>query len=96
MRDRALHRNGNGVSWKWSLVKKDTCVFLTKRINGLSVKRDKSWVDLKFFRFTGASTFALMPQQAENQNPTDGTHQISFKINEKCWRNFKLSSQVII
>ncbi len=29
------------------------------RINRLSIKRDKSWVDLKFFGFTGASTFVL-------------------------------------
>ncbi len=30
------------------------------RINGLSIKRNKSWVDLKFFTFTGASSFILM------------------------------------
>jgi hypothetical protein len=35
-------------------------------------------------------------EQAENQNGEDGAHQISFKINEKCYRNFKLSSQVIM
>jgi hypothetical protein len=26
----------------------------------------------------------------------DGTHQIKFLINENCWRNFKLSSQVTL
>jgi hypothetical protein len=30
------------------------------RINGLSIKRNKSWVDLKFFLFAGASRFILM------------------------------------
>jgi len=33
--------------------------------------------------------------QAEIQNAEDGTHQISLKISEKCWSNFKWSSQVI-
>ncbi len=27
-----------------------------------------------------------------NQNVEDGTNQISVKINEKCWSNFKLCS----
>jgi hypothetical protein len=30
VRDGAFDRNGNGVSWKWPLVKKDTWVFLAK------------------------------------------------------------------
>jgi uncharacterized protein YccT (UPF0319 family) len=34
-------------------------------------------------------------QKAENPNVEDGTHQISFKINEKCWGNVKLSNPVI-
>jgi hypothetical protein len=63
VRDIALDRNGNGVGWKWPLVKKDTRVFLENQINiinRLSIKRDESWVGLKFFCFTGASTFILM------------------------------------
>jgi hypothetical protein len=32
--------------------------------------------------------------QAVNQNAEDFTHQISFKIKEKCWLNIKLSSSV--
>jgi hypothetical protein len=58
VRDGALDRSGNGAGWKWPLVKKDTWVFLVKKINGinrLSVKRDKSWVDLGFF-------ISLVPQ----------------------------------
>ncbi len=38
----------------------------------------------------------LFDQQAEKQNDGDGTHEISFKMNELCWRNYKLSSQVIL
>jgi hypothetical protein len=44
--------------------------------------------------FTNENSFLF--QQAENLNAADGTHQITFKIDKKCWRNFKLSSQVII
>jgi hypothetical protein len=58
-----MDRNGNGMGWKWLLVKKDTRVFLAKQINGtkrLSIKRDKSWADLKFFHFTVVSAFVLM------------------------------------
>ncbi len=61
--DGALDRNENGMDWKWPLVKKDTWVFLVKQINRikrLSIKMDKSWVGLKFFRFIGASAFVLM------------------------------------
>jgi hypothetical protein len=58
-----MDRNGNGMGWKCLLVKKDTRVFLAKQINGtkgLSIEREKSWADLKFFRITGASAFVLM------------------------------------
>ncbi len=37
----------------------------------------------------------IKTEQAENKNAEECTQQISFKINEKSWRNFKLSSQVI-
>ncbi len=33
VRDGVYDRNGNGVGWKWPLVKKDTCVFLSMQIN---------------------------------------------------------------
>jgi hypothetical protein len=58
-----LDRNGNGVGWKWPLVKKETRVFLAKQINiknRLPIKRDQFWVGLKFFCFPDASTFILM------------------------------------
>ncbi len=32
-----LVRNGNGMGWKWTLVKKDTLVFLVKQINRLFI-----------------------------------------------------------
>jgi len=35
-------------------------------------------------------------EQAENQNVLDSAHEISFKLNGKCWRNYKLPSLVII
>ncbi len=35
-------------------------------------------------------------EQAENQNALDSVHEISFKLNGKCWRNYKLPSLVII
>jgi hypothetical protein len=60
VRDRASDRSGNGVGWKCPFVKKDTRVFLVtqiNRINSLSVKRDKSWVDHKFF-------ISLVPQHS--------------------------------
>ncbi len=63
VRDRMLDRNGNGVGWKCPLVEDDTWVFLVKEINimnRVSIRRDKSWFGLKFFHFTGASTFVLM------------------------------------
>jgi hypothetical protein len=37
--------------------------------------------------------------RAENQDVEDGSHQISIKINEKSWRNFKIiqtSYQIVI
>ncbi len=34
-----------------------------------------------------------LPAEIQNKH---GTHKISFRINEKCWRNFKLLGQVII
>jgi hypothetical protein len=37
----------------------------------------------------------IKTEQAENKNAEECTHQISFKINEKSWRNFKLFGQVI-
>ncbi len=33
VRDGVLDRNGNGVGWKWLLVKRDTWVFLANQIN---------------------------------------------------------------
>ncbi len=36
MRDGALDRNGNGIGWKWPLVKRDTWVFLVKQINRIN------------------------------------------------------------
>jgi len=53
--------------------------------------------------FIGSSISSLLPKiktvllkQAEKQNTENGTHQISFRMNEKCWRNFKVSRPVII
>ncbi len=36
VRDGALDRNGNGMGWKWPIVKRDTLVFLAKQINRIN------------------------------------------------------------
>ncbi len=57
MRDGALDRNGNGMGWKWPIVKRDTLVFLVKQINRIN---RLSIILGGFFHFTGASTFVIM------------------------------------
>jgi hypothetical protein len=55
---------------------------------------------LRFFKSSIYSLYSkintILFLQAKNQYAEDGTHKISLKINEKCWRNFKFSSQVKI
>ncbi len=36
VRGGALDRNGNGMGWKWPLLKRDTLVFLVKQINRIN------------------------------------------------------------
>ncbi len=60
MRDGALDRNGNGVGSEMAVSEKGHLSIFAKQINKtirLSIKRDNSWVDLKFFLFHRCLTF---------------------------------------
>jgi hypothetical protein len=50
------------------------------------------YIHLHFFKDKKQFSFC----QPENQNGDDGTRQILFKINEKCWEKAKLYSKVLI
>jgi hypothetical protein len=59
VRDGALDKNGNGVGRKWSLVKKDTFVFLVKQINRtnkLSIKLGGSRI-LQFHQYINIHSY---------------------------------------